>query len=101
MKRRRRARPRRPVYRLQLYVTGTRPLSARAIRNIRAFAEAQLKGRYRLEVIDLYQRPGLAKKVGILAAPTLVKTLPRPMRRLIGDLSDLKRLKIGLGITDE
>lgn len=98
MKRKPRPHKASPRYVFMLYVTGNRPLSTRAIKNLRAFAEAKLKGRYRLQVIDLYQRPDLAKKEGIMAAPTLVKTLPLPLRRMIGDLSDLKKLAWGLDL---
>lgn len=92
---------RRPAYVLKLYVTGNRPLSMRAIRNLRAFCEQRLKGRYRLQVIDLYQNPALAKKERILAAPTLIKTLPAPLRRMIGDLSNVERLMWGLDLEDK
>lgn len=94
-------RRKRPAYVLKLYVTGNRPLSMRAIHNLRVFAEARLKGRYRLQVIDLYQRPELAKKERILAAPTLIKTLPLPLRRMIGDLSNVERLTWGLDLEDK
>lgn len=104
-----RRRARRPVRRalprgqfvLKLYVTGNRPLSTRAIANIRALCERRLKGRYRLEVVDLYQQPELAKSQRILAAPTLVKTLPLPLRRMIGDLSDVDRLEWSLGLEED
>lgn len=98
---RRTPRKARPAYVLKLYVTGNRPLSMRAVRNLRAFCEQRLKGRYRLQVIDLYQNPGLAKKERILAAPTLIKSLPSPLRRMIGDLSNVKRLMWGLDLEDK
>lgn len=91
---------RRPRYVLKLYITGNRPLSLRAIANVREICEKRLKGRYRLEVVDLYQQPHLAKKERILAAPTLIKTLPAPLRRMIGDLSNVERLLWGLDLTE-
>ena len=85
-------------YRLRLFVTGTTPRSARAIQNIRAICEEKLQGRYDLEVIDIYQHPEQAKPEQIVVAPTLVKRLPLPVRRLIGDLSDQERVLAGLNI---
>jgi circadian clock protein KaiB len=85
-------------YVLRLYITGTTPRSVRAIASIRRICEKHLKGRYEIEVIDLYEHPELAGADQIVAAPTLVKELPPPLRRLIGDLSEteqiLKRLDI-------
>lgn len=85
-------------YVLRLYITGTTPRSARAIANIRRICEEHLRGRYEIEVIDLYQHPELAAPGQVVVAPTLVKELPPPLRKLIGDLSDieqvLKRLDI-------
>ncbi len=85
-------------YLLRLYVTGTTPRSSRAIRSIKAICEAHLKGRDRLEVIDVYQRPALARDEQIVATPTLVRELPPPIRRLIGDLSDTDRVLVGLDL---
>ncbi len=85
-------------YVLRLFVTGTTPRSARAIQNIRAICEEKLQGRYRLEVIDIYQHPELARPEQVLVTPTLVKRLPAPMRRLIGDLSDYERVLASLDI---
>jgi circadian clock protein KaiB len=85
-------------YLLRLYVTGTTPRSARAIQNIRAICEKKLHGRYDLEVVDIYQHPELAKPEAVVVTPTLVKTLPLPVRKLIGDLSDEQRVLIGLDI---
>ena len=85
-------------YSLRLFVTGTTPRSARAIRNIRDICEQQLQGRYDLEVIDIYQHPEQARPEQIVVAPTLVKSLPLPVRRLIGDLSDQQRVLVGLNI---
>ena len=85
-------------YILRLYVSGTTPRSALAIANARAICEERLKGRYELEVIDIYQHPQDLKPEQILVAPTLVKKLPLPVRRIIGDLSDTDRVLVGLDI---
>jgi circadian clock protein KaiB len=88
-------------YLLRLYVTGSTPKSALAIRNIRAICEEKLKNRYKLEVIDIYQHPGNVKTEQIVVAPTLVKTLPLPVRRIIGDLSNQQRVLVGLDIVPD
>jgi circadian clock protein KaiB len=85
-------------YVLRLYVTGTTPRSMHAIANIKEICEEHLQGRYDLQVIDLYQQPALAQGEQILAVPTLIKKLPVPLRRLIGDLSDSERILIGLDL---
>jgi circadian clock protein KaiB len=85
-------------YRLRLFVTGTTPRSARAIQNIRAICEDNLKGRYDLEVIDIYQHPEQIKPEQIVVTPTLVKELPLPLRKMIGDLSNKEQVLIGLDI---
>jgi circadian clock protein KaiB len=85
-------------YVLRLYVTGQTPRSLRAIQNIRRICEEHLSGRYDLEVIDIYQRPSLAKGEKIIAAPTLVKSLPAPIRRFVGDLSDTEKVLFGLDL---
>jgi circadian clock protein KaiB len=85
-------------YRLRLFVTGTTPRSARAIRNIRAICEQHLPGRYDLEVIDIYQHPEHVRAEQIIVTPTLVKQLPHPVRKLIGDLSDTARVLAALDI---
>lgn len=85
-------------YVLRLYVTGTTPNSMRAIRNIKKFCEEHLKGRYELEVVDIYQQPGAARDEDIVATPTLVRKLPLPIRKLIGDLSDMEHVLVGLNI---
>jgi circadian clock protein KaiB len=87
-----------PHYQLRLFVTGTTPRSARAIQNIRAICEAYLPGRYDLEVIDIYQHPEHVKAEQIVVTPTLVRQLPHPVRKLIGDLSDTERVLAGLDI---
>ena len=90
--------PGKEKYLLRLYVTGTTPQSIRAITNIKRICEEHLKGRYVLEVIDLYQQPELAQREQIIAAPTLIKKLPAPLRRIIGDMSSLDRVLAGLDI---
>ena len=87
-------------YSLRLYVTGNTPRSAQAIENIRGLCEEYLSGRYELEVVDIYQQPGKAVDEQIIAAPTLIKSLPKPPKRLIGDLSDRNKVIIGLNLGD-
>jgi circadian clock protein KaiB len=86
-------------YILQLYIAGPTPRSSRAVVNIKEICEDRLKDRYDLEVVDVYQQPALAKQEQIIAAPTLVKRLPPPLRRFIGDMSDTECLLAGLGLT--
>lgn len=85
-------------YILTLYVTGQTPGSQRAIRNLKKICEEELKGHYELEIIDIYQQPELAKNAEIVAVPTLIKSLPPPIRRLVGDMSDRERVLIGLDL---
>lgn len=85
-------------YTLRLYVTGITPRSQRAIENLRKICDENLKGRYDLEVIDIYQQPERAREEQIIAAPTLIKKLPLPLRKLIGDMSNKDRILIGLGL---
>ncbi len=85
-------------YVLRLYVTGMTPRSGRAVKNLRAICNEYLDGRYDLEIIDIYQQPVLTKGEQIIAAPTLVKKLPLPMRRIIGDMSDRDRVLVGLDL---
>jgi circadian clock protein KaiB len=85
-------------YILKLYVAGLSPKSKRAIHNIKEICETHLKGRYELQVIDLYQNPTLAKGEQIIAVPTLVKKLPQPLRKIIGDMSDAEKLLVGLDL---
>jgi circadian clock protein KaiB len=85
-------------YVLTLYVAGMRARSQRAIDNIHRLCEEHLSGRYELRIIDIYQQPGLAAGAQLLAAPTLVKTLPPPLRQIIGDMSDEGRVMVALGI---
>lgn len=86
-------------YVLRLYVAGMTPRSTRAVANIRDICENHLSGRYDLRVIDIYQQPTLAKGEQIVAVPTLIRKLPLPLRRIIGDLSDLERTLVGLDLT--
>ncbi|MGZ4850810.1 MAG: circadian clock KaiB family protein [Candidatus Bathyarchaeia archaeon] len=85
-------------YVLRLYVTGMTPRSINAIENIKKICEENLRGRYELEVIDIYQQPQEAKKEQILAAPTLIKKLPLPLRKFIGDMSNKEKMLIGLNV---
>jgi circadian clock protein KaiB len=84
-------------YVLTLYVTGMTSKSVVAIENIRKICEENIQGRFELEVIDIYQQPEYAKKDQIIAAPTLIKKLPLPLRRIIG-LSDKERIIVGLNL---
>ena len=86
-------------YVLRLYIIGTSSLSTRALSNIRKICEEHLKGRYKLEVMDISQHPTLAKGEQIIAAPTLIKLLPLPQRRFIGDMSQTERILIGLDLS--
>jgi circadian clock protein KaiB len=85
-------------YVLRLYVTGMTARSTQAIENIKAICDEHLQGRYDLEVIDIYKHPQLAADEQIIAAPTLVKELPEPLRRFIGDLSNQERVLLGLDL---
>lgn len=86
------------TYVLTLYITGQTPGSQRAIRNLKKICEEELKGRYSLEIIDIYQQPEIAREAELVAAPTLIKSLPVPIRRLVGDMSDRERVLVGLGL---
>jgi circadian clock protein KaiB len=85
-------------YVLRLYVTGMTQRSTEAFGTIKALCEDRLRGRYELEVIDIYQHPQLAIDEQIIAVPTLVKKLPAPLRRLVGDLSNEERVLLGLDL---
>ncbi len=87
-------------YVLRLYVTGTTPASVRAIERVQTICEQHLSGRYDLEVIDIYQLPALAKDQQIVATPTLIKVLPTPLRRFIGDLSRAETVLFGLDLRE-
>lgn len=90
--------PKQEHYLLRLYVAGQTPKSLSAIANIKKICEENLQERYALEVIDLYEQPQLAQGDQIIALPTLIKQLPPPLRRIIGDLSDTERVLVGLDI---
>jgi circadian clock protein KaiB len=85
-------------YVLRLYITGATPRSTRAIQNVRRICEQYLLGRYELEVVDVYQQPTLAQKEQLIAAPTLIKELPLPLRKIIGDMSNEGRVLLGLDL---
>ena len=85
-------------YLLRLYIAGSTPQSNRAVANIKIICEEHLKGQYELEVVDLYEKPYLAAGEQIIAAPTLIKQLPLPLRRIIGDMSDTDRVLVGLDL---
>ncbi len=85
-------------YILKLFVTGILPNSARAVVNIKVVCEKYLKGRYELDIIDIYQQPSLAVSEDIIAVPVLIKKLPLPEERLIGDLSDVEKVLRGLDL---
>jgi len=83
---------------LKLYVTGATTRSLRAIANLKAICEQHLKGRYHLEVVDIYRRPELVRRDQIVAVPTLIKKLPVPLRLLVGDLTRTELVLQGLGL---
>jgi len=85
-------------YVLRLYVSGMTPNSLKAIENVRRICAEHLEGRYQLEIVDIYQQPIFAKEGQIIAAPTLVKELPPPLRKFIGDLSNTERILLGLDV---
>ncbi|MBF0307063.1 MAG: circadian clock KaiB family protein [Alphaproteobacteria bacterium] len=93
------AQPVKEVWELRLYVAGQTPKSLAAIANLKAFCESDGGRLYTIEVIDLMANPGLAKRDDIVAIPTLVRNLPEPIRRIIGDLSKRDKILIGLDIT--
>jgi circadian clock protein KaiB len=83
---------------LRLYITGQTPRSLRSIENLRGLCEKYLKDQFDLEIIDIYQQPALAAEGQIIAAPTLIKAMPLPLRRLVGDFSDASRVVLGLDL---
>jgi circadian clock protein KaiB len=85
-------------YVLRLFVSGMTPNSRKAIENVKKICEEHLKGRYELEIVDIYQQPIFAKEGQIVAAPTLVKELPPPLRKFIGDMSQTERILLGLDL---
>jgi len=86
------------MYVLRLYISGSTAKSALAVENIKRVCEQHLKNRYDLEVIDIYQQAHLARDEQIVAVPTLIKRLPLPLRRLIGDMSNLEKVLFGLDL---
>ena len=88
----------RAKYVLRLYVTGMTPKSTQAIANVQKLCEEHLAGGYELKVIDIYQQPQLVKGEQIIATPTLIKKLPLPLRKLIGDMSDTEKLLVGIDL---
>ncbi len=90
----------RAEYILRLYVTGSTPRSLKAISNLKRFCEEYLHDDYELQVIDIYKNPDAAREAQIIAAPTLIKRLPAPLRRFIGDLSNKQKLMVGLNINE-
>ena len=88
----------RRTWRLRLYVAGQTPKSIIALANLKRLCEDHLAGRYRIEVIDLVKQPQLARRDDIVVVPTLVRQLPQPIRKIIGDLSNVERVLIGLDV---
>jgi circadian clock protein KaiB len=85
-------------YILRLYITGQTPRSVQSVENLRALCDKYLPGQFDLEVVDIYQQPAMAKAGQIIAAPTLIKFMPLPLRRLVGDFSDKERVILGLDL---
>lgn len=83
---------------MKLYVTGTSPTAQAAIANLQRICEGELRGQYELRVIDVLEHPQLAEDDKVLATPTLIKKLPPPLRRVIGDLSDTQKVLLGLEV---
>ena len=86
------------IWELKLYIAGQTPKSATALKNLKKYCEEHLKGKYKLEVIDLLKKPQLAEGDQIFAVPTLVKKVPVPIRKIIGDLSNEEKVLVGLNI---
>jgi len=85
-------------YLLKLFITGQTPRSERAIANLRRICDEELKGQYEVVIIDTLERPQLAEEENVLATPMLIKQLPPPLRRIIGDLSDTEQVLLGLDL---
>ncbi len=85
-------------YVMRLYISGMTPKSQRAIDNLKAICEDYLKDRYKLEIIDIFQQPELARAEQVIAAPTLIKELPPPLRKFIGDMSQTEKILVGLEV---
>jgi len=94
----RQVRPFKPVWELRLYVAGMTPTSIRAFENLKRICEEHLQGAYRIQVVDLLERPTLASGDQIIAVPTLVRRLPTPVKKIIGDLSNTDRVLVGLDL---
>lgn len=92
------SKPRRAVFILRLYVSGSTPRSLRAIANLKKFCDEHFPDEYDLEVIDIYKNPEAVREEHIIAAPTLIKKLPAPLRRFVGDLSNKDKLLVGMGL---
>lgn len=97
-KRKQKSAAEKPHYLLRLYVTGQTPRSLQSVENLQRLCDKHLPGRFNLEVIDIYQQPALAAEGQIIAAPTLIKAMPLPLRRLVGDFSDANRVVLGLDL---
>jgi circadian clock protein KaiB len=93
--------PAQEYFQLRLYVAGQTPKSLQAFANLKKICEEHLMGRYQIEVIDLIENPQLAKGDQILAIPTLVRKLPQPLRKIIGDLSNTERVLVGLDLRSD
>src|SRR6478736_2375632 len=87
-----------PNYILKLYITGASPNSVKAINNIKIICEKYLKGNYKLEIVDIYQQPLVAKSEQVIAIPMLIKSAPLPVKRLIGNMSDTEKVLKGLDV---
>ena len=96
-----RSRPTEKIWELRLYVAGQTPKSLTAFANLKKICEEHLAGQYHIEVIDLIKKPQLASGDQILAIPTLVRKLPEPIRKIIGDLSDTERVLVGLNLREQ
>ena len=96
-----RSRPTEKIWELRLYVAGQTPKSLTAFANLKKICEEHLAGQYHIEVIDLLKKPQLASGDQILAIPTLVRKLPEPIRKIIGDLSDTERVLVGLNLREQ
>lgn len=88
------------TYVLRLYITGSTPRAKAAVVKVKTFCEQHLKEHYQLDVIDIYQQPAYAREEQIIAAPTLVKKTPQPLRRLVGDFSNTSRVMSALGLRE-
>ena len=89
------------TYKLVLYVAGTTPKSIEAFANLKGICDEHLKGQYSIDVVDLMKNPKLAKGDQIVAIPTLVRKLPPPLKKIIGDLSNKEKVMVGLNIIEE